>query len=478
MQNQLKTIVMALAVGTLLGGSVVFITLDRTTDIESDTASAESSEPKPLYWVAPMDPSYRRDQPGKSPMGMDLVPVYPDGASERGDDAVQISSAVAHNLGTRTAVAERRALTESIPVFAQLQWDESRLAHVHPRVEGWVEQLNVAAAGDRVEQGEPLFTLYSPTWVNAQEELIVALERGRPELINAASDRLYALQVPESVIQNVKATRRVHRSVLVPASTSGVVNTLNIREGMFVQPGMEVMAIAPTDRLWLVVEGLQPVAPKVLANATLELADPDQPGGFSRVPIDYVYPMVDLPRRTWKARASVDNAAGFLMPGMFVAARLELPATQPMLVIPREALIQTGDGDRVVLALGDNRYRSVEVTSGRRVGDWVEIQSGLQTGQRFVTSAQFMIDAESNRRAALTEMAVDDSGEPLGEESAQDEHRTHNSVMEHGATDHSTMDHSKMDHSQMDHSKMDHSQMDHSQMGHGVEQDVEGLEND
>ena len=158
----------------------------------SDQHQSTGEERKPAYWVAPMDPNYRRDQPGKSPMGMELVPVYAgnDPSNTAGPGAIWISPDVVNNLGVRTTTAELRSLQPTIITVGYVQYDEDQLTHVHPRVEGWVEKLYVKADGDRVEKGQPLYALYSPELVNAQEELVFALNRNNPRLISAAENRL------------------------------------------------------------------------------------------------------------------------------------------------------------------------------------------------------------------------------------------------------------------------------------------------
>lgn len=165
--------------------------LTRQTFDFTDHEPADKPQ-KPLYWVAPMDPDYRRDGPGKSPMGMDLVPVFDDrdssGASSR--TSVMVSPAVVNNLGVRSATAQRRRWSDPVTTVGHVQFDEEQLLHVHPRVEGWVESLFVRAQGDAVRQGQPLYQLYSPQLINAQEELLLALSRNDPRLLEAAESRV------------------------------------------------------------------------------------------------------------------------------------------------------------------------------------------------------------------------------------------------------------------------------------------------
>jgi len=169
-------------IGLLIGGTVGAVTMYSLAPSSSEQNA--SAEKKPLYWVAPMDSNYRRDKPGKSPMGMDLVPVYEDqidgqGSSDSGPGTIKISSAVVNNLGVVSEPVSQQPLSQDINTVGFVQYDQDKLIHIHPRVEGWVEKLHVKAAGDPVKKGEALYELYSPELVNAQQEFIAEIERGQ-----------------------------------------------------------------------------------------------------------------------------------------------------------------------------------------------------------------------------------------------------------------------------------------------------------
>ncbi len=184
--------------------------------------SAKDGEREILYWVAPMDANYRRDKPGKSPMGMDLVPVYADGDSGDGS-SVTIAPEVVQNLGVRTAVAERTRLWRGIDTVGYVDFDESRVSHIHLRTEGWIENLAVESEGERVTKGQRLFDLYSPDLVNAQEEFIQALKLGNQGLTRASRSRLKALGIPDSRISQLEKDRKPAQTIPVYAPQDGVV---------------------------------------------------------------------------------------------------------------------------------------------------------------------------------------------------------------------------------------------------------------
>ena len=363
---------------------------------------------KPLYWVAPMDPSYKRDKPGKSPMGMDLIPAYAAAGSNNDAGRVTISPDVVNNLGVRTAPVARGRLDLTISTVGYVQYDEDRLVHIHPRVEGWIEKLHVKAAGDPVTQGEPLYALYSPTLVNAQEELLLALKRNNPVLITAAMERLSALQVPQSDIARLKKSGKVSQTITIKAPQSGVLDNLNIREGMFVKPGMEMMSIGQLEYIWVIGEVFERQAANVQVGDAVRMQLDYLPGREWSGRVDYIYPSLNTKTRTAQVRVHFDNPDRYLKPGMFAQMAIATKPLEDALLVPREALIRTGSQSRVVLAMGEGRFKSVAVKVGRVGESQVEILSGLNAGERIVSSAQFLIDSESSKTSDFQRMNHDD----------------------------------------------------------------------
>ena len=425
----------------------------------SPAASGNSGEREILYWVAPMDANYRRDEPGKSPMGMDLVPVYADEVDSQ-PGTVKIDPTVVNNLGVRTTQAERSALPRHIDTVGYVQFDEDTLHHVHTRVDGWIEKLATKATGDPVEQGQLLFELYSPTLVNAKQEFLAALRSNNAVLLQASRERLAALGVTESQIARLEQDRTAGQRVRVYAEADGVVAHLAVREGIFVTPADEVMSIAELDKVWVLAEVFEReaawVRPGQMAMVELDYL----PGKMWHGTVDYVYPELDPKTRTLTVRIRFDNEDEMLRPNMFARVTIHGEDTGPVVHVPREAVIRGGTIDRVVVALGEGRYRSRPVTLGIESHDRVAIRSGLEAGESIVVSGQFLIDSESNIEAALARMDRPD------EEMQQDHSQMDHSQMDHGEMNHETMDHSEMGDDQTDHSQMDHEEMDHSQMEH------------
>lgn len=391
-KKSLVSIIIAGLIGAILG--VIAMELFSGS---GDSTEQKSSKKEPLYWVAPMDSNYKRDKPGKSPMGMDLVPVYEGGDAKDEVGTVTISPEVVNNLGVRTAQVGSGRLNQNINTVGYVQYDENQLVHISPRVEGWIEKLHVKAVGDTVKVGEPLYGLYSPTLVNAQEELVLALKRGDQILIDGAVKRLLALQVSQADINNLRKTRKVHQIITVAAPQSGVLDNLDVREGMFVKPGMSLMSIGQLEHIWVIGEVFERQATLVNEGDPVRVRLGYLPGREWKGQVDYVYPSLNTKTRTSKFRVHFNNPDAFLKPGMFAQIDIQTEPRAEALLIPREALIRTGDQDRVVLALGDGKFKSITVDVGRIGYRQVEILNGLNEGEDIVTSAQFLIDSESSK---------------------------------------------------------------------------------
>lgn len=362
--------------------------------------SAEEDEV--LYWVAPMDPNYRRDEPGKSPMGMDLVPVYANAAGD--NNSVSIKPAMLQSLGVRTALVERGKLWRLINTVGYVAFDERKLSHLHLRTEGWIEKLNVKSDGERVKKGDVLLELYSRELVNAQEEYVQALRGSNDYLERASRERLEALGMSSAQIKQVKRNKRAYQKVRILASQDGVIDSLNVREGMYVKPDTELLTLADLSSIWLLVDIFERQADWVAAGQPAEVSLGYLPGRLWEGEVEFVYPTIDPMTRTLQARLRFDNLDEALKPDMYADVRIYAGPKDAVLSIPREALIKTGDSARVIVALGEGKFRAQEVNAGIESGDFVEVISGLEEGERVVTSGQFLIDSEASLRASFGRM--------------------------------------------------------------------------
>ncbi len=377
------------------------------------TGQASQGEKQPLYWVAPMDPNYRRDQPGKSPMGMDLVPVY-----DMPEGEVKISASVEQNLGVRTGQAVMEPLSQLIATVGYIQLDEEQLSHVHTRVEGWVEQLSVSSVGDRVNEGDMLFGLYSPALVNAQEDYLAALRSKSTQLVSASRQRLFSLGLGSDHIAALEKKGRAEQVVPFKSPRSGILTGLKVREGMYVTPSLELMAIGRLDSVWVIAEVFERQAGWLAPGQAVTMTVASYPGEVWSGEVEYIYPELDQQTRTTQLRIRFDNDDWRLRPNMYAQLEILAGDGRERLSVPRQAVIRGSANDRVVTRVAEGTYRSVPVKTGMESADRVEILEGLAHGDEVVVSGQFLIDSESNIDAEMARMAGDG-------ESHQDPHQHH-----------------------------------------------------
>jgi Cu(I)/Ag(I) efflux system membrane fusion protein len=393
-----------LLVAALIGAGVVGFIM-QWLPADSPSNSPQSAKKQPLYWVAPMDSNYRRDAPGLSPMGMDLVPVYENASDNKsGPGAVTISPQVVNNLGVRTAKVALKTVHNDINTVGYVQYNQDDLIHIHPRVEGWIERLFVKSQGAQVKAGEPLYTLYSPQLVNAQEEFLLAVNRNNSVLIRAAKARLESLNVSDGFIVRLQKNKKVMQNITFYARKSGVVDELNVREGFYVKPDTSMMSIAQLDEIWVEAQVFERQSAQVSMGLPVTMTLDYLKGQQWEGEVDYIYPALDAKNRTLRVRLRFNNKDHQLKPNMFAQVSIHGKASEPQLVVPREAVIRTQHQDRVVIALDEGRFKSVAVEIGQITRNEAVILSGVIRDDVVVTSAQFLIDSESSKRSDFKRM--------------------------------------------------------------------------
>jgi len=400
------TSLVMLTAGVVLGGL-----FSKQLNVFDDSSIQRAmSESTPLYWVAPMDKNYRRDNPGLSPMGMDLVPVYEeDNDGEEG--TVKISPVVENNLGVKIGLVKKGQLIMPVETVGTVQFDESKITHIHSRVSGWIEVLHVSASGDAVKKGQAIYELYSPELVNAQEEFLAALRSGNKNLIRASKSRLFSLGLDEKQTQRLKLRRKVDQRVKILAEQDGVIIDLNVRQGMHIKPSTEMLSIGSLDSVWILGEIFERQSYLVERGQEVEIELNAMPGKTWKGSLNYIYPQLDPQTRTLSIRVLIANADHFLKPNMLANLRVLSRAQEATLSIPKQALIKAGRHSRVVKALGDGKYKTVLVETGFEgiLNDGkeqrIQIFKGLSEGERVVTSAQFLIDSESNIDAEMSRIS-------------------------------------------------------------------------
>jgi Cu(I)/Ag(I) efflux system membrane fusion protein len=362
---------------------------------------------KVLYWHDPMVPGQKFDKPGKSPfMDMQLVPVYADGG---GDDAgVSISSRVQQNLGVRTAEVKQGALTSTVEAVGSVAYNERDVAVVQARSNGYLERLYVRAPLDPVRKGQPLAELYVPDWVAAQEEYLSAQRIGNRlgvnNLAESAAQRMRLAGMSEEQIRAIEAGGKVQPRLTITAPIGGVVGELTAREGMTVMAGAPLFRLNGLSTVWVNAEIPEASAAQVRPGNPVEARTPAVSGTVFKGKVSAILPEVNPATRTIKARIELANPGGQLVPGMFATVNFMPAARKDVLLIPSEAVIQTGKRSVVVVAQGDGKFASVDVEVGIDSNGQTEIRKGLQAGQKVVVSGQFLVDSEANLKASTIRM--------------------------------------------------------------------------
>jgi Cu(I)/Ag(I) efflux system membrane fusion protein len=387
-------------------------------------STSAAGKGRALYYRNPMGLPDTSPTPKKDSMGMDYIPVYQDEATDAG--IVSINPGRLQTLGVRTASVETRAtLTRSVRATGTVQLDERHLAAVTTKVEGWVERLEVAATGDAVKRGQVLAWLYSPDLVAAEQEYLVAAGMGRAShgegaqgegshgdpnaLMAASARRLRALDVPEDEIARLRRTGEATRRVAVRAPANGIVTDKAAVEGMRVAPGEPLYRTADLSTVWLVAEvqegELGAIQPGQHAAASFVAF----PGRTFDGTVDFIYPVLNRETRTGRVRIVVPNHDLALRGEMYASVVIETPGApgaEAILAVPESAVIDSGPKQIVLVERGEGRFEPRPVRLGMRGDGYAQVLDGVKPGERVVVGANFLIDAESNLRAALQAFAA------------------------------------------------------------------------
>ncbi|MBC7438036.1 MAG: efflux RND transporter periplasmic adaptor subunit [Bdellovibrionales bacterium] len=364
-----------------------------------------------LYYHDPMVPGNKFDKPAKSPfMDMMLVPVYgeaPNAAAGTSADTgkVSISPRVQQNLGVRTALVTQGMLSPELSAVGNIAFNERDQAIVQARAAGYVERLHVRATLDKVTKGQALVDLYVPEWIAAQEEFLslrrmagASANNGLASLVDGARQRMRLAGMSDALISQVEASGRPQARTTITAPVSGVVAELMVREGMTVTPGTTLFRINGLGTVWANAEVPEGQAALLRPGTRVVARTPAAPGTAYEGTVQALLPEVNAATRTLKARVELRNPGMQLVPGMFVSMQFMDKRSGAALLIPTEAVIQTGKRSVVMLAEDNGRFRPVQVETGIESAGQTQVLRGLQAGQRVVVSSQFLIDSEASLR--------------------------------------------------------------------------------
>ncbi len=377
-------------------------------------AMNNKAERKIKHWRAPMTPGFISDKPGKSPMGMDLVPVY---EGEMGE-AVTINPTMVQNIGVKTEVVLKRALSREIRTIGRLTYDERLIHHIHTKYGGWIDKLYVDFTGQEVNKNDALLDIYSPELVTTQEELILALKyqeslkgsafpeisRGATGLVNSTLKRLELFDVPEHQIADLIKNQKVSKTMHIHSPVKGFVVKKNALHGMHVQPGMNLYMIADLSNIWVIVDVYEYEVPWVKLGQEAEMNLSYFPGKKFKGKVTFIDPILDSKSRTLKVRIEFANPNGDLKPEMYANVTLKSEVALKKLVIPEEAVIYAGDKTMAIVQNSSGTFDSRELDLGVKTQGYVQVLKGLTKGEKVVTSSVFLIDSESRLKEALSKM--------------------------------------------------------------------------
>jgi len=429
--------------GTMSGGTA--IVMEHSNESAGQTAAEQvpsedqKGEREILYWQAPMNPSEIYDKPGKSKMGMDLVPVYADEASSS-EGMVKINPVVVQNMNVRTEPVVQKNLSTTVRAVGKVEYDEQKLHIVNTKISGWIERLHVDYTGKLVDRGQPLFSIYSPELVTTQREYLLALKArekvstsgfetiraGGKSLLEATRRRLEYWDIPQSEIERLERTGEVRKAIELKAPAKGVVVHKNAVEGEFVKAGTPAFKIADLSTVWVQTSVYDYELPWIREGQPAEMELTYQPGKVYRGNVDYIYPDLNQKTRTVQVRLVFRNPEMELKPGMFASVRIQTRPKHDVTVIPNEAVIRTGERNIVFVAMGEGSFEPREVTLGMEGGsrnNEIEVLSGIAPGEQIVTSAQFLFDSESRLQEAIQKMLKQKSGAAPGMEKMEMEPR-------------------------------------------------------
>jgi RND family efflux transporter MFP subunit len=389
--------------------------------------------PKILYWVDPMHPAYKSDKPGIAPdCGMQLVPVYdehgaqvgtrhepvhPESVADLPAGTIQITPEKQQLIGVRFATAEYASSAEMLRAVGKVAIDETKVVRVHPKVDGWIEKVYVDFIGAPVRKDDPLLTLYSPEMLASEKEYLFALKArdimqqgaiqsavaSSNSLIEASRRRLELWDLSEPQIQEIERTGQPIHSIMINSPASGVLTSRNSFPNQRVTPETELYAITDLSRVWIMADVFEADLPKLRVGQPAIIRMPYQSGSSFAARVDYVQPQVDPQTRTVKLRLETANPKMQLRPEMFVDVEFQLTSNR-QLVVPADAVLDAGSKQTVFVDRGNGYLEPRQVQVGDRMGDRIAILAGLHAGERIVTSANFLIDSESQLQSAMAGM--------------------------------------------------------------------------
>lgn len=373
-------------------------------------AVPEPAGAKILYYRNPMGLPDTSPVPKKDSMGMDYIAVYEEEGSGAADPAiVKVSVEKVQRAGVRTEKVEKRALSAALRVPGAVALDERLERSITMRTEGFIEKVYAGATGQHVKAGEPLFRIYSPQIVQAVVEYRLAAAQGQK---GAGARKLFNYGVPESFIESLTVKGDAPLALDWPSPVDGVLMTKNIVVGARVMPGDELYRLADVSTVWVVAQVPEQDAGRIAVGDAVSISARAFPGETFTGKVAFVLPELKAETRTAQVRIELPNPGHKLLHNMYADVTIATGGGAPVLAVPESAIIDSGDRQVAIIELGEGRYKPVALRLGRRGGGYVEVLEGLVEGDRIVTRANFLIDAESNLQAALSSLVSAEGAAP------------------------------------------------------------------
>jgi len=393
-------------------------------DMGMDYIPVYADEEKPkekevLFWRNPMNPAITSPAFMQDDMGMDYIPVYADGAE--GDEptgTVTIDPVTVQNIGVRTAISETQDLSRTLDALGRIDFNEERLARLHPKTSGWIEQLMVDETGKRVSKDTILLGIYSPDLVAAQQEYLIALnnweavgnsgtsqmKNSAKSILESARERLQLFDVPNHQIKELEQSRKIKKQLHIHSPFKGRVMHIGAREGQYVTPKDELYLIADLSRIWVNVDIFEDEMSWLKLGDRAEMRVRAEPGRTYDGKITFIHPILNRKSRTVQVRLEFDNSDLSLKPGMFANVTLYVDRQPSAVVVPSEAIVRSGSREQIFVVREPGKFEPREVTLGVSAEGMTQILSGVNAGEQVVTSSQFLIDSESKLREATAKM--------------------------------------------------------------------------
>lgn len=373
--------------------------------VSLQTAAAASSQRKIKYYKSTMMPGEISDKPGKDSMGMEMEPVYEEAGAPADSSVITIDPVTVQNMGIRTAPVTRGALRKTVRTVGIIDYDETALTDVTLKYKGWIERLFVDATGKEVKAGEPLFEIYSPDLVSAQNEYLIALNAGSPGLKASALRKLQNFDISAAQIAELEKTREIKKTLRVTAPRGGIVIEKMAVQGQAAEVGMKLYRLADLSRVWVQAQVYEQDLPYVKLGEEARVSLSYLPGRSFEGRVTYVYPTLDEKTRSARVRMEFPNAALELKPGMFAKVELSAELLPSAVLVPESAILRSGEKNTVFVALEGGRFDPRTVTLGPRgEGGVYQVLDGVKEGELVVTSGQFMLDSESQLKEAIQKM--------------------------------------------------------------------------